>query len=308
MNTISAVYEDNLFYIEIKTEFVLDKTDFFKFRSQFFGNLNIVTIKYGHHYKISYNEIALKYVIDFVNSLQYVFDIDQNLLDNYQIINTWQYTDVASHLKYNPDKQYHTLTNNSELFVNDRSILNQYTTERSIVPTTLLEQIAYRKYAQVWIDRRAYSLYDVFESLLTLERIPILILIKEQSNDQFKKYNEVIEAANQANINNIGVFFRLRNPAKNNSRPNVNTTLKLEQCDIAIINSGRLPKFFVTSTWRPMAVIAMENVQMSLNKTMIYAEDKCDLLISYSKIKPFKFELLDQKKWLAIPQSNKTVQ
>ena len=64
---------------------------------------------------------------------------------------------------------------------------------------------------------------------------------------------------------------------------------------IAVVQSGKIPKFFLTNPWRPMSVIALDtHMGIRHGKTSVYAQQS-DLIISYNKHSPIN-EKLD--KWL----------
>ena len=63
----------------------------------------------------------------------------------------------------------------------------------------------------------------------------------------------------------------------------------IENTKIAVIQDGKLPKFMFKTTWIPMTIILLDT-GLKQNKTMAYAQDKCDLIIEYSETSPIQLE------------------
>jgi len=52
------------------------------------------------------------------------------------------------------------------------------------------------------------------------------------------------------------------------------------------VQSGKIPKFFLSNAWRPMSVIVLDNVMgMRHGKTAVYT-NCCDLILEYSDTAP----------------------
>jgi len=86
----------------------------------------------------------------------------------------------------------------------------------------------------------------------------------------------------------IGVYFRLPNDTAGKK---FNQLIKEKQYNynltsdtqVAVVMSGKLPKFFLKTAWTPMSVVALDT-KMGLRhgKTSVYA-NCCDLIIEWAE-------------------------
>ena len=106
------------------------------------------------------------------------------------------------------------------------------------------------------------------------------------------KYLENLEMLNDALEKNgifdgIGVYFRLPNDEVGKQfnqlikDKSYNTNLG-KDTKVAVVMSGKLPKFFLKNTWQPMSVIALDT-KMGLRhgKTAVYS-NCCDCIVEWS--------------------------
>ena len=102
--------------------------------------------------------------------------------------------------------------------------------------------------------------------------------------------NMLISALESNNIkNDIGIYFRVSNEkgknefnqiiADKNYNCQLDTTTK-----IVGVQNGKVPKFFIHSSWTPMSVISLCG-SLKNNKTAVYS-NCCDLVITYSATPP----------------------
>ena len=98
----------------------------------------------------------------------------------------------------------------------------------------------------------------------------------------------------------VGVYFRLPNSELGKQFNQVIATnrynSRLDQnTNVVAVQSGKIPKFFLTNDWRPMSVIALDtHMGLRHGKTSVYAS-YCDLLVSYNDEAP----IVEKKnKWL----------
>jgi hypothetical protein len=175
--------------------------------------------------------------------------------------------------------------------INDRSVRYQYFVENPKNPgETLVEYIANRPKPKIWVDKKQHSLLDVFQSIIALKRFPVMIVFDTVINNKYLENLEFLsETMEKLGIdNNVGVYFRLDNDDvgkkfnKLIADKQYNTKLT-DQTKIVAVSSGKIPKFFIKNSWRPMCVIGLDT-KMGLRhgKTSVYS-NCCDLIIEYSE-------------------------
>jgi hypothetical protein len=99
----------------------------------------------------------------------------------------------------------------------------------------------------------------------------------------------------------VGVYFRLPNDNVGQQFNNLiksksyNTQLD-ETTNVAVVMSGKIPKFFLKNPWKPMSVIALDT-KMGLRhgKTAVYS-NCCDLVVEWTD-KEVLFENKAVGKW-----------
>jgi hypothetical protein len=113
------------------------------------------------------------------------------------------------------------------------------------------------------------------------------------SNDPKKCLEELSnlsESLEENNINNqVGIYFRLDNNgigkefnqmiADKQYNCQLDTTTKI----VGIAN-GKIPKFLLKSSWKPMSVVSIGKL-LNHNKTSVYT-NCCDLVINWSDFEP----------------------
>lgn len=254
----------------------------------------------GKQYRADLTE---KNLVTLVNELTPLgFEIDEKITDFYEIIKSWQETEVRdqfllTNITHSNFQKQITAdlgldTAIDENIINDRSIRYQYFLEKSPKnPENLTEKIASRTSSKVWIDKNENSLDDVIASLLKLQRLPAMIVF---DNNDHKRCAEDLEILGQSLRKNgiyseVGIYFRLPNNehgtefnkfiADNGYNYNLDSTTK-----IVGVQNGKIPKFLLKTDWKPMSVIAIGS-SLRQTKTAVYAS-YCDLIISYTDTQP----------------------
>ena len=228
------------------------------------------------------------------------FEIDEIIKNHFSTIKSWSKTDIENqflltnieHRNFQQaitdDLGIETAINRH--IINDRSVRYQYFTENPKNPgETLTEYIANRAQSRVWINKEEHRLTSVIESLINLKRLPVMIVFDNISNDKYLKNLEILKDALEENgiWDNVGIYFRLQNDESGKqfnqliADKKYNYQLDNTTC-IAGVVSGKIPKFFLKTTWTPMSVIALDT-RMGLRhgKTSVYA-NCCDLIIEWA--------------------------
>lgn len=254
-------------------------------------------VKSGSLYYADFTEFNIVTLIDAL--LPHHFEIEPSLLDYYNTIRLWDKQDVED--LYDVHKLKHTrfqsliskdLESNIPDIIVDRRLRYQYSTNLKCESTNeLTRHIATRDKAKIWIDSNVYSLDNVIKSLVELQRLPLLVVF-EQSTDfnTIVQFNELAQAlTNHGITDNIGFHFRLDNTPDgkifNDSigKRQYNSMLN-DDTQVAAVLGGKLPKFFLKETWRPMSVLCIKNT-LRHSKTAVYANSS-DLIISYTHVEP----------------------
>jgi hypothetical protein len=235
------------------------------------------------------------------------FDISAEIIGHYDTIKSWTLKEFAD--KFSPDqiasnnfqKLYTTeLSNKSAMIQCDRRIRHQYKIDADGAASTLTEQIAFRTDRKIWVDNTVISLTQVLASLNELERLPVLIVFDSWADEaNFRMMQQLEDAFENNGITDVGVYFRLQNSEYGRqfnqliSEKQYNKRLD-NNLKVAVVQSGKLPKFFLKTDWQPMSAIALDT-RMGLRhgKVSVYLNNT-DLIIEHAK----EPALLDiQVKW-----------
>ena len=175
--------------------------------------------------------------------------------------------------------------------INDRSIRYQYLTDTLKNPgENLVEYLANRNKTKIWVDKTQHTPSEIIGALMELHRLPLLVVFDNLVNDKYNANLDVLMEALDANgiYDKVGVYFRLPNDEVGTK---FNKKIKERQYNynlghdtrVAVVMSGKLPKFFLKSNWTPMSVIALDT-KMGLRhgKTSTYA-NCCDLIIEWAE-------------------------
>jgi hypothetical protein len=267
-------------------------------------NINkIIPWKAAGYGKVYHAEFTEKNIITLVSRLKKLdFEIDEKLQNYYEIIQSWSASEVRDRFKIDtithPNFQKHITTDlgiNTPIdqnIINDRSLRYQYFHEKNGKnPENLTETIATRTTRQVWLNKNETDLSDIFKSLISLKRLPVMVIF--DGNDHKQCFEDLTNLSKNLEKNgiteNIGIYFRLSSTDigkqfnqlikdKKYNHPLDSTT------KVVAVQSGRIPKFLLKTDWKPMSVVGIGKLLQN-NKTSVYA-NCCDLIINWTETQP----------------------
>jgi len=262
--------------------------------------------------KIFHADLTEKNIVILVEAFSSLdFEIDELIKHHYKTIKSWSKTEVEDQFLITniTHQTFHKQiaadigleTHASDPIIFDRSVRYQYKIKKPENFTeNLINLLAFREQSKIWIDNTKYTLNSIISALVELKRLPVLVVFNSENNSTLTKNVEnLAESLKENNItDNVGIYFRLTNDdsgkkfntiiAENNYNKFLTDTTK-----VVGIQSGRIPKFFLNSPWKPMSVIFVGGGSLRHNKTSVYANG-CDLVISYCEKDP----LIIYKPWL----------
>ena len=266
---------------------------------------NVVGLKVIDPNKLYYAPLSEHNIMSIVHILRPLhFDIADNIMDYYYAIQTWVKDDVAAQFSIENNTEMQQLlsadlgplTDINPHILADRRIRYQYTVpnyqpDDVWLPTvTLTSLIASRPSADIWIDSKLYSVTNLIDSLIELERLPLMLVFNVSSSISHHGSLELFQKAlSLRNITEVGIYFRSDNKQKGRlfnqliASSEYNKYLD-DTIKVAGVDGNNLPKFFLTSSWKPMSVISL-NSALGYNKPSVYA-NSCDLRITYSQTQP----------------------
>lgn len=259
-----------------------------------------------HPGKLFYADLTEKNIVELIDALTpHNFQIDESLKNHYDTIKSWSKSDFQNQFLItaisNQNFEKHITadlgveTAIDQNIIVDRSNRYQYFVEnREKTEENLTSWLAYRKKTKVWIDKNKFSLNEVFQALVNLKRLPALVVFDNHSITTSQKNLKILEilvdSLEKNNLDKkVGIYFRLPNDEigkKFNqliAEKTYNNHLDVDT-EIVGIQSGKIPKFFLTSNWKPMSIITIDS-SLRNSKTAVYA-NCCDLIISYSDSEP----------------------
>ena len=259
-----------------------------------------------HPGKLFYADLTEKNIVELIDALTpHNFQIDESLKNHYDTIKSWSKSDFQNQFLItaisNQNFEKHITadlgveTAIDQNIIVDRSNRYQYFVEnRKKTEENLTSCLAYRKKTKVWIDKNKFSLNEVFQALVNLKRLPALVVFDNHSITTSQKNLKILEilvdSLEKNNLDKkVGIYFRLPNDEigkKFNqliAEKTYNNHLDVDT-EIVGIQSGKIPKFFLTSNWKPMSIITIDS-SLRNSKTAVYA-NCCDLIISYSDSEP----------------------
>jgi hypothetical protein len=242
------------------------------------------------------------------------FEIDETIKNHYNTIKSWSETEIknqylltsidnaAFHKCITADLGIETLIDTN--IINDRSVRYQYFTENiKNFGENLTEQIANRSKKHVWVDKSQHTLTEIIKSLKELKRLPLLVIFDNANNEKFMENLGLLNAALENNgiFEGVGIYFRLANDA-DGKRFNAVIAEKTynhkldENCLVAGILSGKIPKFFLKNPWKPMSVITLDTkIGLRHGKTAVYS-NCCDLIVEWGE-NPTIIDQARMSKW-----------
>jgi hypothetical protein len=261
---------------------------------------NLVQGVPGKVYRAALTEHNIIELVDVLSKLD--FEIDEKVQNYYNIIKSWSEDDIRNQFKIDTithgNFQKHITddlginTAIDQNIINDRSVRYQYFSEKTEKnPENLTEQIATRSSTKIWINKKEISLNHIIDSIGQLRRFPMLVVF--DSNDSKKCLEELSNLSESLEKNRItdhvGIYFRLDNNgigkefnqliADKQYNCQLDTTTKI----VGIAN-GKIPKFLLKSSWKPMSVVSIGKL-LNHNKTSVYT-NCCDLVINWSDLEP----------------------
>jgi len=259
-----------------------------------------------HPGKLFYADFTEKNIVELVDALTpHNFQIDELLKNHYNTIKSWSKIDFQNQFLItsitNQNFQKHITadlgveTAIDQNIIIDRSNRYQYFVENhEKTEENLTSLLAHRKKSKVWIDKNIFSLSDIFQALINLKRLPALVVFDNHgittSQKNLKNLEILVNSLEENNLDkNVGIYFRLPNDENGKkfnqliAEKNYNNHLDIDT-EIVGIQSGKIPKFFLTTNWKPMSIITIDS-SLRNSKTAVYA-NCCDLIISYSDSEP----------------------
>lgn len=238
------------------------------------------------------------------------FEFSEQLQSHYDIIKSWTATDISDQFKLanmssqNFHKQVAAdigeLSTADPKIIYDRRIRYRYFPNEVIASDgTLASDIAMRTSNRVWINKNDHSLSSVFNALLQLKRAPIMVIFDNWSDDKaMGTLQELSNAIRDNSLDKVGIYFRMANSGsgiKFNEFISENQYNQYLDTDIQVVGvqSGKIPKFFLTSNWKPMSVVVLDT-QLRSSKTAVFA-NCCDLIVTYTDTAPM---IEKNDKWL----------
>jgi len=150
--------------------------------------------------------------------------------------------------------------------------------------STLSKNIINRRSSNVFVKNTKYTLHSVSETLLELNRFPLLVVLTETTplDDLYSVYNCLSGFIEKGESS---VLFRLDN--KTNSefntfikKNNLNSTLD-KNTKVVYINSNNITKPLLKSGWKASATLLMSSHKL-ITRVKTYV-DECDLIIHYDE-------------------------
>jgi hypothetical protein len=259
---------------------------------------NLIQVTPGRMFTAELTEQNIVTLVEALEPLE--FEIVDSVKNHYTTIKSWSKHDFEGQffLTSITNQNFHkAITSDLGIetpldknIINDRSVRYQYLTTNIKNPgENLLEYLANRPNTKIWVDKDQHSLSEIIASLIYLKRTPTLIVFDNASETKSLENLESISVALKevGILEKVGIYFRLPNTdigRKFNQLIAVNSYNHKLDSDtvVAGVQGGKIPKFFLTNTWRPMSVIAIDT-RMGLRhgKTSVYTSC-CDLIIEHS--------------------------
>jgi hypothetical protein len=260
---------------------------------------NFIAQLNGKKYTADLTEHNIVYIVEALAPFD--MEIDDTVKTQYATIKSWSETTFRDQFLLtnivNVNFQKHitedlgigTAIDNN--IITDRSMRYQYFTKIAKKHgDTLTEVLANRCKPKIWVDKNQHSLSHVIASLMELKRLPLLVvfdtLVNEMYNTNLKMLAEALD--DNGIYNRVGVYFRLANDDSGKRFNSLiadrqyNYRLELDT-QVCAVQSGKIPKFFLTNPWKPMSILALDS-RMGLRhgKTAVYS-NCCDLIVEWAE-------------------------
>ena len=250
--------------------------------------------------KLVWVELTEKNIVVLLDSLKSLkFEIDQKIQDFYKIIKNWKLQEDCQQLFYGENllpsikeslsSEINETAENYNSLLLDRSSRYQFFVKKTEKNEGNLEDtITHRSSSKLWINSNEYSLEEIFNALVKLNRLPALVVFDSwQTDNCLKNLKNLGNSLDSNNITDgVGIYFRLPSDTLGKD---FNTFIgekkynaKLDSStQIAGVQTGKLPKFFLKDcSWEPKSVIVLGS-NLRHSKTAVYS-NRCDLIISYA--------------------------
>lgn len=152
--------------------------------------------------------------------------------------------------------------------------------------TILSKKIVTRKHKNVFISNQTYNLNRVSETILELNRFPLLVVLPDVDSDNLSNLSSIHQTFNGFVDNSeMSVLFRLDNQTNSDfndyiKKNNLNSPVD-KDTKIVYINSSNVPKPLIQSNWRPSAVLLLSSTRQH-TRVSTYSES-VDLIIHYDE-------------------------
>ena len=159
--------------------------------------------------------------------------------------------------------------------------------QKSLVKlSTLSQRIVNRKSANVFVQRSKYTLNSIVETLVELDRFPLLVMLTEETaNDElitcFNAFKGIVSPSE------VSVMFRLDNTTNEQEQFNIfvkesNLNNPIDKnTKIVYINKKKIPKPVLQADWYPAAILQYGSFRF-INNVQNYVNN-FDLVIHYDK-------------------------
>lgn len=151
---------------------------------------------------------------------------------------------------------------------------------------TLAEKIAFRNNIVLNVDPQLHDMNAVVESLIDLDRFPLLIAI--DVDNELTQLSKVYDAfSNVVPANQQSVLFRTDNTSDKYNVNNFIHDKKLnnwvdKSTKIVYISKSKLPKLLLKGEWTPCAVLMLTSTRCHTHVDY-YINDRCDLILYHDK-------------------------
>jgi len=260
----------------------------------------LLTIHPGKVYHADLDEKNIVFLVDTFKKLD--FDIDEKLINFYNIIKSWSKKEVAeqfylTNITHDNFQTHITAdlgidTAINQNIINDRSLRYQYFTEENGKnPENLTETLAMRNDTRVWVDKKITDIEEIFQSVNELKRFPMMLVFdgfdEKRCLQDLTKISEILEK--NGIFDNVGIYFRLENSETGKEfnkfiADNKYNSQLTQHTKVVGVQNGKIPKFLLKSAWKPLSIISL-NTSLRNTKTSVYA-NCCDLVITYSDAQP----------------------
>ena len=221
--------------------------------------------------------------------MNFYFEIDKILKNEIDLFDI-KYTTDENFKKIIYDRMG-DISQENLLVLHDRKLRYQYTFSEKIEVTTLSSKIALRRTPKIFIGNNNFSLVSVINALQELKRFPALVMFEGHDSKINKKHLEMLASAVQeSNIQgDIGIYFRFDKDADtsffNKTIADLSYNKQLTpNTVIAGIANSKIPKFLLTTDWKPKTVISF-TTNFKNNKSAVYCNN-VDLIVYYTDRKP----------------------